>query len=210
MGLSGSGKSTVINLLLRFFDAKNGKILIDNQNIKEYSLSSLRQNISLVTQDTLLFNDTIESNIKYGKINASDNEVLNAAKKAGALEFIKDLPNEFKTIVGEGGIKLSGGQRQRIAIARALLKNSPILLLDEATSSLDNITEQNIQRSINILMKEKTSLIIAHRLTTIEDSDLIYVLDRGKIIESGKHIDLILKNQLYKQLHLKAKLNENN
>ena len=180
VGLSGSGKSTIINLILRFFDPNQGKILIDNQDISLFSLNSLRQNISLVTQETTLFNDTIESNIRYGKLDASSEEVKIAIKKAEANEFIDGLPNGLDTVIGESGIKLSGGQRQRIAIARALLKNAPILLLDEATSSLDNITEKEVQRSINHLMKNRTSLIIAHRLSTIEDADLIYIVDNGK------------------------------
>ena len=195
VGLSGSGKSTIISLILRFFDYQKGEILIDKKNIQKYNLASLRQNIALVTQDTLLFNDTVEANIKYGKLNASIDEIHQAAKDAGAIDFIEQLPNRFNTIVGEGGIKLSGGQRQRIAIARALLKDAPILLLDEATSSLDNLTEQNIQKTINLLMKNRTSVIIAHRLTTIKDADLIYILEKGKINSSGKHEELISNNK---------------
>ena len=179
VGLSGAGKSTIFNLILRFFKNQKGEILIDGQNIQNVSLTSLRENIALVTQDTMLFNDTVESNIKYGNLNASKEEVIKVAKEAGAIDFINELPNGFGTIVGESGIKLSGGQRQRIAIARALLKNAPILLLDEASSSLDNVTEQNIQKSINLLMNNRTSLVIAHRLSTIEDADLIYLLDNS-------------------------------
>ena len=210
VGLSGSGKSTVINLLLRFFEAQNGEITIDNQNIYNFNLKSLRNNIALVTQETLLFNDTIESNIKYSKMNASKDEIIKAAQNAGAIDFINELKEGFNTIVGEGGIKLSGGQRQRIAIARALLKNAPILLMDEATSSLDNYTEKNIQNSINYLMQDRTSLIIAHRLSTIEDADLIYVLENGKINGSGKHNELIKNNKLYAQLHLKNHITHEN
>ena len=191
VGLSGAGKSTIFNLILRFFKSQKGEILIDEQNIHKVSLKSLRDNISLVTQDTMLFNDTVESNIKYGNLNASKEEINKVAKEAGAIDFINELPNGFNTIVGESGIKLSGGQRQRIAIARALLKNAPILLLDEASSSLDNVTEQNIQKSIKLLMKERTSLVIAHRLSTIEDADLIYLLDKGKINDKGTHDELI-------------------
>ncbi len=205
VGLSGSGKSTIISLLLRFYEQQKGDIIIDSQNIRNCNLESLRNNIALVTQDTMLFNDTIEANIAYGKLESSKNEIINSAKDAGALDFIENLPNGFNTIVGEGGIKLSGGQRQRIAIARALLKNAPILLLDEATSSLDNLTENNLQKNINLLMKNRTSLIIAHRLSTIEDADLIYILDKGKIIDSGKHQDLLKRNNLYADLNLNEK-----
>ena len=207
VGLSGSGKSTIVSLLLHFFTNYTGRILIDNQNVNDCSLYSIRKNIGLVTQETMLFNDTIEANIKYGNLNASSFELEKAANEAGVTEFVNSLPNKFNTIVGEGGIKLSGGQRQRIAIARALLKNPPILLLDEATSALDNLTEQKIQHSINQLMKNKTSLIVAHRLSTIEDSDLIYVLDNGKIVDSGSHKELLNSCKLYSQLHLKEKLN---
>jgi len=206
VGLSGSGKSTIISLLLHFFTNYKGKILIDDQNINDCSLKSLRNNIGLVTQETMLFNDTIETNIKYGNLNASSLEIEKAANEAGVNEFANSMPNKLNTIVGEGGIKLSGGQRQRIAIARALLKNAPILLLDEATSALDNLTEQKIQHSINQLMKNKTSLIVAHRLSTIEDADLIYVLDNGKIVDSGSHEKLLSSCKLYSQLHLKEKL----
>ena len=206
VGLSGSGKSTIISLLLRFFDHHSGEILIDNQNINNFSLKSLRSNISLVTQETILFNDTIESNIRYGNLDATSEEVKNAAEEAGVNEFADSLPKKLGTIVGESGIKLSGGQRQRVAIARAIIKNAPILLLDEATSALDNLTEQKIQSSIQRLMKNKTSLIIAHRLSTIEDSDLIYVLDKGKILESGKHEELLKKCKLYANLQLREEL----
>ena len=191
VGLSGSGKSTLISLLLRFFTNYTGEILIDDQNIVTHSLNSLRQNIGLVTQETMMFNDSIEANIKYGNQNASSIEIEKAADEAGVNEFAKSLPNKLQTIVGESGIKLSGGQRQRIAIARAILKNAPILLLDEATSALDNLTEQKIQTSISNLMQNRTSLIIAHRLSTIEDADIIYVLDKGRIVDSGQHEKLL-------------------
>ena len=207
VGLSGSGKSTIINLLLRFFELDKGIIKIDNQNIRECSLQSIRNNISIVTQETFLFNDTIKANIKYGNLNAKDDEIIKAAKNAKADDFINELPNKYETVVGEGGIKLSGGQRQRIAIARAFLKDSPILLLDEATSSLDNINEKNIQKSVNILMKNRTSLIVTHRLTAIEDADLIYVIDKGKIVSFGQHKELIENNEIYADLYLKSKLN---
>ena len=206
VGLSGSGKSTILSLLLHFFDDYKGEILIDNQNLREYSIKSLRKNMSLVTQETMLFNETISKNIIYGNLDADPEDVKKAVEIAGVKEFTEDLPNKLDTIVGESGIKVSGGQRQRIAIARAIIKNSPILLLDEATSSLDNLTEQKIQFSLKKLMENKTSLIVAHRLSTIEDSDLIYVLDKGKIINSGTHNELIKKCNLYKKLHLKEKL----
>ena len=208
VGLSGSGKSTIISLLLRFFKNYEGKILIDDQDISLFSLSSLRKNIGLVTQETILFNESIETNIKYGNLQASSEEIEKAAEEAGVKEFSDSLPARLETIVGESGLKLSGGQRQRIAIARAILKNAPILLLDEATSALDNITEQKIQTSITKLMKNKTSLIIAHRLSTIEDSDLIYVLDKGKITDVGTHKELINKSKLYGKLHLQEELTE--
>tara|TARA_Y100001936_G_C15917293_1_gene581976 strand:- start:66 stop:983 length:918 start_codon:yes stop_codon:yes gene_type:complete len=208
VGKSGSGKSTIINLILRFFDPQKGNILIDNQNINLYSLKSLREKISLVTQETFLFNDSVLANIKYGKLEASLEEVKKAASEAGATEFINDLPNGINTNIGESGIKLSGGQRQRIAIARALLKDAPILLLDEATSSLDNLSEIDVQDSIKRLMENRTCLIIAHRLSTVEDADIINVLDKGKIIGSGSHQSLISNNELYYKLYNSGKLNQ--
>ena len=203
VGLSGSGKSTIINLILRFFDPIKGKILIDDQEISEFNLSSLRKNISLVTQETSLFNDTIEANIRYGKLDADKETIRKVAKEAGAITFIDSFPKGIGTIIGESGIKLSGGQRQRIAIARALLKNAPILLLDEATSSLDNITEKEVQNSINNLMKNKTSLIVAHRLTTIEDAELIYVINNGEIVGQGTHSELLIQNSHYSKMYYK-------
>ena len=206
VGLSGSGKSTILSILLNLFDNYKGEILIDNQNTKEYSLESLRDSMALVTQETMLFNDTITSNIKYGNLKANNADILNAANLAGVNEFSESLANKLETVVGESGIKVSGGQRQRIAIARAIIKNSPILLLDEATSSLDNLTEKQIQVSINKLMKNKTSIVVAHRLSTIEDADLIYVLENGKITDSGRHNDLLNTSFLYKNLQMKEKL----
>jgi len=208
VGLSGSGKSTIINLILRFFDPINGKIYIDEQNINQYSLSSLRKNISLVSQETNLFNDTIEANIKYGKLDSSREEVRNVAKEAGVIKFADNFPNGLDTIIGESGTKLSGGQRQRIAIARALLKNAPILLLDEATSSLDNITENEVQSSISNLMKNKTSLIVAHRLITVKDADLIYIINNCKIEGKGTHTELLKNNSLYSQMYYKESTSE--
>ncbi len=208
VGLSGSGKSTIISLLLRFFTDYKGEILIDDQNINLTSIKSLRQNIGLVTQETILFNDTIEANIKYGNLKASTQDIEKAAEEAGVNDFANVFPNKLQTIVGESGIKLSGGQRQRIAIARAIIKNAPILLFDEATSALDNLTEQKVQSSIKKIMQNRTSLIIAHRLSTIEDSDLIYVLDKGKIVDSGTHNELIKKCQLYAKLQLQEELTQ--
>ena len=166
--------------------------------------------MALVTQETMLFNDTITSNIKYGNLKANNADILNAANLAGVNEFSESLANKLETVVGESGIKVSGGQRQRIAIARAIIKNSPILLLDEATSSLDNLTEKQIQLSINKLMKNKTSIVVAHRLSTIEDADLIYVLENGKITDSGRHNDLLNTSFLYKNLQMKEKLENEN
>ena len=210
VGLSGSGKSTILSLLLNLFDNYKGEILIDNQNIKEYSLESLRNNMALVTQETMLFNDTIAKNIQYGNLKATNFDLEKASNLAGINQFTDSLPNKLETIVGESGIKVSGGQRQRIAIARAIIKNSPILLLDEATSSLDNLTENQIQDSINQLMKDKTSIVVAHRLSTIEDADLIYVIENGKIIDSGNHRYLLNNSNLYKNLQMKDKLENEN
>ena len=207
VGLSGSGKSTIISLLLRFYNNYDGEIFIDEQDITKYSLKSLRDNFSLVSQETILFNQSIKTNIEYGNLKANTSEILNAAEEAGVNEFANSFPNKLDTIVGESGVKLSGGQRQRIAIARAILKNAPILLFDEATSALDNLTEQKIQNSINKLMKNKTSVIIAHRLSSIEDADLIYVLDKGKIVGEGRHKELLNKCNLYSKLQLQQELN---
>jgi len=206
VGFSGSGKSTIANLLLRFYEDYDGKIIINNKNIKDISLSHLRQNISLVTQETNLFNDTILNNIKYGKLNADNKEILDAVNAAGVNQFTDKIKSKLETIVGESGIKLSGGQRQRIAIARALLKKAPFLIMDEATSSLDNITEKNIQNTIKDLMNERTSLVIAHRLSTIEDSDIIYILDKGSIECQGTHKELMQKSNIYRKLQLKESL----
>ena len=206
VGLSGSGKSTIANIILRFFDQFDGEISIGSKNIKNMELTDLRNNISMVTQETVLFNDTISNNIKYGKLNANDMEVENVAKLSGIHEFSNSLDKKLNTIIGESGIKLSGGQRQRIAIARALIKNAPILIMDEATSSLDNITEKEILITIKKLMENRTTLIIAHRLSTIEDSDIIYVLDRGRVENFGSHKELLVKSKLYQKLQLKEQL----
>ncbi len=206
VGLSGSGKSTITNIILRFFDNYEGEILIDSKNIKNLELPDLRNNISIVTQETILFNDSISNNIKYGKLNATDEEVYNVAKLSGVLEFSESMKNNLESKIGESGIKLSGGQRQRIAIARALIKNAPFLIMDEATSSLDNITEKAIHTTIKELMINKTTLVIAHRLSTIEDSDIIYVLNNGKIESFGSHNELLNNSVLYKKLQIKEQL----
>ena len=201
VGPSGTGKSTIASLLLRFYNIDNGEILIDGKNIYDYDLENLRGNMSIVPQDVILFGGTIKENIAYGKPNATEEEIILAARQANALTFIESFPEKFETIVGERGIKLSGGQRQRIAIARALLKNPSILILDEATSSLDSESEKQVQEALEILMQGRTSIIIAHRLSTIRSADQILVLDNGKISEQGTHLELIaLENGIYKNL----------
>jgi ABC-type multidrug transport system fused ATPase/permease subunit len=201
VGPSGAGKSTIASLLLRFYDINGGEISIDGKNIYDYDLETLRGNMSIVPQDVILFGGTIRENIAYGKPNATEDEIIKAAKQANAYQFIKGFPEKFETIVGERGIKLSGGQRQRIAIARALLKNPRILILDEATSSLDSESEKLVQEALEILMEGRTSIIIAHRLSTIRSADQIIVLDDGTIKEQGKHQELIaLENGIYKNL----------
>ena len=201
VGPSGVGKSTIASLLLRFYNIEAGTIEIDGKNIYDYDLETLRGNMSIVPQDVILFGGTIKENIAYGKPDATDAEILNAAKQANAFNFIEGFPEKMETIVGERGIKLSGGQRQRIAIARALLKNPRILILDEATSSLDSESEKLVQEALEILMEGRTSIIIAHRLSTIRTADQILVLDDGKITEQGTHQELLeLENGLYKNL----------
>lgn len=201
VGPSGTGKSTIASLLLRFYDIDSGEILVDGKNIYDFDLENLRGNMSIVPQDVILFGGTIRENIAYGKPNATEEEILLAAKQANALDFIEGFPEKFETIVGERGIKLSGGQRQRIAIARALLKNPSILILDEATSSLDSESEKQVQQALEILMEGRTSIIIAHRLATIRSADQILVLDNGEISEQGTHQELIaLENGIYKNL----------
>ena len=203
VGHSGAGKSTIINLLPRFYDPQDGSIEIDGQNIKNVSLSSLRKNLSLVSQDVILFDDTVKNNILYAKPGASDDEIIKACKFAASDEFINKLPKGYDTMIGENGIRLSGGQKQRISIARAILKESPIILLDEATSSLDAESEEIVQNAINNLTKNKTTLVIAHRLSTIHNADKIFVMKSGKIINSGNHSYLIENCDEYKLLYKK-------
>lgn len=202
VGRSGSGKSTIASLLTRFYDISNGEILIDNHNIQDLTLSCLRNQIGLVSQNVHLFNDTVANNIAYGRVgDYSQEQIEEAAKQAYAYDFIMGLENGFETIVGESGVLLSGGQRQRIAIARALLRNTPILILDEATSALDTESEQAIQKALDDLQKGRTSLVIAHRLSTIENADEILVIDNGHIIEQGKHSALLEKKEIYFNLY---------
>ena len=207
VGISGSGKTTFLNLIPRFFNLKYGEILIDDQNINNINLSSLRKEISLVSQDVILFDDTIRSNILYGNASASDNEIINACKFAAAQDFIEKLPNKYETIIGENGIKLSGGQKQRLSIARAILKNSSIILLDEATSSLDSESEAVIQKAIENLTKNKTTIIIAHRLSTIMNCDKILVFESGQIVAEGSHEFLVNNSSIYKNLYEKQIIN---
>ena len=203
VGHSGSGKSTILNLIPRFYDAESGDILIDNQSIYKTKIKSLRNNISLVSQETTLFDDTIKNNIKYAKEDASDEEIIEAAKLSHCDEFINQLPNKYETLIGENGVRLSGGEKQRISIARAMMKKSSIILLDEATSSLDSETESKIQDALAILTKNRTTIVIAHRLSTILNSNNIYVVDSGKIVANGKHDDLIKNSDLYKNFYEK-------
>ena len=200
VGPSGAGKSTILNMVLRFYDPYNGRITVDKKDIREVTMASLRSNIALVSQDVILFDSSVADNIQFGRPQASREEVIAAAKAAGADEFIEVLPDTYNTIVGERGVKLSGGQQQRISIARAVLRKAPILLLDEATSSLDLESEQNIQNSLDELTENKTTIVIAHRLATIMKSDIIYFIDNGQIVESGSHEELISMNGSYARL----------
>ena len=201
VGPSGAGKSTIADLIPRFFDASSGVIEIDENNIKKLSLASLRRNMGIVTQEVILFNDTIKNNIAYAQSDVSDDAIYAAAKAANALEFIEKTPNGFDTLIGERGAKLSGGQKQRLAISRALLKNPPILILDEATSALDTESEKKVQKAIEALMKDRTTLVIAHRLSTVQNADKIIVIDRGKVIETGTHQKLYDQNGVYRKLY---------
>ena len=203
VGHSGSGKSTILNLIPRFYDAKSGDIIIDDQSIYGSTIESLRSEISMVSQETTLFDDTIKNNIKYGRQEATDEEVFKVAKLSYCDEFINNLPKKFDTLIGENGVRLSGGEKQRLSIARAMMKQSSIILLDEATSSLDSETESKIQDALKILTKNKTTIVIAHRLSTILSSNNIYVIDKGKIIDNGNHETLIGKSDLYKNFYEK-------
>ena len=201
VGHSGSGKSTILNLIPRFYNATSGDIKIDNQPINSLSINSLRKEISLVSQDTTLFDDTIKNNIAYANLKATEEEIVEAAKKSFASEFIEKLPNGYNSLIGENGLRLSGGEKQRISIARAMLKKSSIILLDEATSSLDADTEQKIQKALTLLTKNKTTVVIAHRLSTILNSDQIYVIDSGKVIANGNHDELLRNSSVYKNFY---------
>lgn len=201
VGPSGAGKSTIFNLLLRFYDVEQGRILIDGQDMAGVTLDSLRASIALVTQEPFLFDETIADNIAYGRRGSAREEIVEAARAAAADDFISELPQGYDTRIGEGGLKLSGGQRQRIAIARAMLRNAPILLLDEATSALDTESERQVQDALARLMKGRTTIVIAHRLSTVLDADRIYVLERGKLAEWGSHRDLVMRGGLYARLY---------
>ena len=201
VGHSGSGKSTLLNMIPRIYAPTDGSILLDNQDISKFNLASLRSEISIVDQNTTLFDDTVLNNIKYAKPEASNEEVFEAAKQSMCKEFIDNLENGYDTMIGENGVKLSGGEKQRLSIARAFLKKSKIILLDEATSSLDSETEEKIQKALSELTFNKTTIVIAHRLSTILNSDNIYVVDNGKIIDSGKHEELLAQSKVYKNFY---------
>jgi len=201
VGMSGGGKTTLVNLIPRFYDVSDGQILVDGHDIRDVTLLSLRRQIGIVTQQTILFNDTVRNNISYGSRDCSEKEIIEAARAANAHEFIQNLPEQYDTVIGEQGTRLSGGERQRISIARALLKNAPILILDEATSSLDTEAEMEVQDALERLMKGRTTLVIAHRLSTIRTADRIVVLVRGEIVEEGSHDTLLARQGEYYKLH---------
>ena len=206
VGPSGGGKSTFINLIPRFYDPQQGHIEIDSQNIKDVTIQSLRKHMAMVSQDVILFDDTVKANIAYGNIEATDEDILEASKQANCHEFIEELQNKYETLIGENGVKLSGGQKQRISIARAILKKSSIILLDEATSSLDTESEKRVQDAINNLTESKTTIIIAHRLSTISKVDKIFVIKDGELIEEGSHKNLINNSIMYKKLYEQQQL----
>ncbi|MDO5577587.1 MAG: ATP-binding cassette domain-containing protein, partial [Fibrobacter sp.] len=201
VGSSGAGKSTILDLLPRFYDITSGSILIDGKDIRGISIAGLRNLFGIVSQETILFNETIFNNIAYGLKNATSEDVMRAAKAANALEFIEKLPEGLNTVIGERGVMLSGGQRQRLSIARALLRNPPVLILDEATSALDTESEKLVQAAINNLMENRTALIVAHRLSTIQNADTILVIENGTVVESGSHTELLALNKRYKYFH---------
>lgn len=203
VGMSGAGKTSLVNLLLRFYDRFQGKILIDGVNIKDIPLSSLRSQIGMVTQQVILFNDTVRNNIAYGDITRTEDEIIRAARAANAHGFVSALPAGYGSLIGEGGVKLSGGERQRLAIARAILKDAPILVMDEATSSLDSESEEEVQKALDVLMRDRTSFVIAHRLSTVRNADAIIVLSKGRLVEMGKHEDLLRKRGEYFRLYEK-------
>jgi len=207
VGQSGSGKSTIANLITRFYDVNEGAIKIDGENIKNLSKKSLRGLMGLVNQDSILFNDTVANNLKIGKENATEEEIMEALEIANAWEFVKDLPNGIDTNIGDSGGKLSGGQKQRLSIARAVLKNPPIMILDEATSALDTESERLVQDALENMMKNRTSIVIAHRLSTIQNADAIIVMQKGEIVEQGKHQELLDKKGVYNNLVTMQKLN---
>jgi subfamily B ATP-binding cassette protein MsbA len=209
VGPSGAGKTTILNLLPRFYDVTDGHVLVDGQDVRDVSVASLRAKISLVSQEIMLFDDTIRANIAYGRFGATDEEIEAAARMAAAHDFIMSLPQGYDTVVGERGLNLSGGQRQRLAIARAMLKNAPILLLDEATSALDTESERQVQHALEVLMKGRTTIVIAHRLSTVVNADLIHVMDRGRVVESGDHNELMAVGGLYARLYAMQFAEEN-
>jgi subfamily B ATP-binding cassette protein MsbA len=201
VGASGAGKSTILNLIPRFYDVNEGRILVGGHDVRDVTLSSLRHSMALVSQDVAIFSDNVRDNISYGSPNATEEQIIEAAKMAVAHDFISELPQGYQTQVGENGVKLSGGQRQRISIARAMLKNAPILLLDEATSALDTTSERQVQTALERLQQGRTTIIVAHRLSTIMGADIIYVLDHGKVVESGSHAELLAQNGAYAKLY---------